>query len=73
MNLLDPVDVEEAMTTPEGLHCEEFPHAHSSPDLTGSTWKIQIKVIYMTDTVSFSLKKESRSTSVPGAHEDIKQ
>ena len=69
MNALDPVEVEEAVTAPEAFIVRNSLPCRLS-DLTGKTWKIQIKDIYMTDTVSFCLEKERRSTSLQGVHAD---
>ena len=69
MNALDPVEVEEAVTAPEAFIVRNSLPCRLS-DLTGKTWKIQIKDIYMTDTVSFCLEKERRGTSLQGVHAD---
>lgn len=50
MNLLDPVEVEEAVTT-------QRPSLWGIPDLTGKTWKLQIKCIDMRDIVFFCLRQ----------------
>lgn len=60
MNALDPVEVEEAVTSPEAFIVRNSLPCRLS-DLTGKTWKIQIKDIYMTDTVSFCLEKKGEA------------
>lgn len=70
INLLEPV---EEVTTPEAFVVEDFLHVSCLTSQEGLEIQIQGKLIYMTDTVSFHLKKERRSTSVPGVYEDIRR